>query len=141
VNISFNGKSITATVVDACATCSQDTHIDLSLPAAQALGMDQGNVMGDVTGATWKAVACPVTGNIVAQYNNGYTGQAYFQNVKYPVKSAVAGGHQGAQMFGYWDFGTPIAGQSVTLTDQAGHTATGTMPGAGGGAINGQFCP
>jgi hypothetical protein len=141
VDVTYGGKTVTATVVDACATCSQDTHIDLSLSVASTLGLGQGTTPGDVNGATWKPVPCPVTGSIVASYNNGYTGQAYFQNVRYPVASATAGGHKGTQSFGYWDFGVAIDGQSVSLTDTAGNTTTGTMPGSGGGSINGQFCP
>jgi len=42
-------------------------------------------------------------------------------------------------MFGYWDFGTSVAGQSVTLTDTLGHQITGTIPGSSGGSINAQF--
>ena len=95
---------------------------------------------GDATsGVTWQAVACPASGNIVALYNNGYAGQIYFQNVVFPVASAVAGGHTGTQMFGYWDFGTAVAGQSVTLTDTLGHVVTGTIPGSSGGSVGAQF--
>jgi hypothetical protein len=88
---------------------------------------------------TWQAVACPTSGNIVALYNNGYAGQIYFQNGVFPVAAATAGGHTGTQMFGYWDFTTSVAGQSVTLTDTLGHQITGTIPGASGGSINAQF--
>jgi hypothetical protein len=88
---------------------------------------------------TWKAVDCPVAGNIVAEYNNGYSGQIYFQNVTFPVASAVAGGHTATQMFGYWDFGTAVAGQSVVLKDTIGHQVTGTIPNSNGGSVGVQF--
>jgi hypothetical protein len=140
VNVSWMGKSIIATIVDSCATCPTSNHIDLSLSAAVALGLGQGSNTGDATsGVTWQAVACPTTSNIIAVYNNGYAGQIYFQNVVFPVASATAGGHMGTQMFGYWDFTTPVNGQSVTLTDTLGHTITGTIPGSSGGSIGAQF--
>ena len=53
--------------------------------------------------------------------------------------SAVAGGHTASQSFGYWDFGTTVGGQSVTLTDTVGHTITGTIPGSSGGSVGAQF--
>jgi hypothetical protein len=145
VQVSYNAKSVIATIVDECATCGTAGHIDLSLPTAVALGLGQGTTTGDATtGVTWKAVDCPVTGDIVGVYNNGYAGQIYFQNLVFPVASATAGGHTGTQAFGYWDFGTAVAGQSVTLTDTLGHVVTGTIPGSSGGSIGVQFpetCP
>jgi hypothetical protein len=140
VDVSWMGKTITATIVDECATCGGGNHIDLSLSAAVALGLGQnGNTADATNGVTWKSVDCPVTGNIVAVFNNGYAGQVYFQNVVFPVASAVAGGHTGTQQYGYWDFGTQVAGQSVKLTDTVGHVAYGTIPGASGGSIGTQF--
>jgi expansin (peptidoglycan-binding protein) len=140
VDVTFLGKSITATVVDECATCPTSNHIDLGPAAAQALGLGQNGQTGDPTsGVTWKAVECPVGGNIVATFNNGFAGQLYFQNVTFPVKSATAGGHVATQRFGFWDFGTSVAGQSVTLTDGVGHTVTGVVPGSSGGSIGVQF--
>lgn len=141
VEVTYNGKSVTATIVDECATCASAGHIDLSLSAAVALGLGQGNATGDATtGVTWKAIDCPVSGDIVAVFNGNppYAGQIYFQNVVFPVASAIAGGHNGTLSGGYWDFGTPVAGQSVTLTDTLGHTIQGTIP-AGGGGIGAQF--
>jgi hypothetical protein len=139
VEVTWQGKTITATVVDECATCPTNNHIDLSLSAATALGLGQNGATGDPTsGVTWKAVDCPITSNIVAVYN-GSSRQIYFQNVVFPVASAVAGGHQGTQMFGFWDFTTNVAGQSVTLTDTVGHVVTGTIPGSSGGSIGVQF--
>lgn len=142
VDLTLNGKTITATVIDACATCtSGDGHLDSSLAASSALGLDQGSTQGDVKNVTWKSVACPVTTNIVAVYNGASSnGQVYFQNVRYPVAKAVVGSHTASQAFGYWDFGAQVAGMSVTLTDIAGHTATGTLP-TSSGSIGAQFCP
>jgi hypothetical protein len=145
VQVSWNNKSIVATIVDECATCPSSNHIDLSLSAAVALGLGQNGMTGDATsGVTWKAVDCPVTGNIVATFNNGYAGQVYFQNVVWPVASATAGGHAGNQAYGYWDFGTSVAGKQVVLTDTLGHQVTGTIPNASGGSVGVQFpmtCP
>jgi len=139
VDVTYNGKTITATIVDECATCPTSGHIDLSLQAASALGLGQGKTPGDVTGVTWKAVDCPVSGNIVATFNGGSSGQVYFQNVVFPVAKAVAGGHTANQSYGYWDFGASVGGQSVTLTDTVGHTITGTIPGSSGGSVGAQF--
>jgi hypothetical protein len=140
VSVSWMGKSVIATIVDECATCTQAAHIDLSLSAAVALGMGQNGATGHPTsGVTWQAVACPASSNIVAVFNNGYAGQIYFQNTVFPVAAATAGGHTATQMFGYWDFGTAVAGQPVTLTDTLGHVVTGTIPSASGGSVQAQF--
>ncbi len=42
VDVTWMGKTITATIVDECATCPTSSHIDLSLSAAAALGLGQG---------------------------------------------------------------------------------------------------
>jgi hypothetical protein len=141
VDVSYAGKTITATIVDECATCTNSAgHIDLSLSAAAALGVGQGSATGDPkNGVTWNAVACSVSGNIVAVFNSGSSGQIYFQNVAFPVASATAGGATGNQQNGYWNFGGLVAGKSVTLTDTLGHTVTGTIPTSSGGSIGVQF--
>ena len=61
------------------------------------------------------------------------------QNVVFPVAKAVAGGRTASQAFGFWDFGTTVGGQQVTLTDTLGHVITGTIPTSSGGSINAQF--
>jgi expansin (peptidoglycan-binding protein) len=139
VEVTYGGRTIIATVVDACATCTSNAHVDLSLSASVALGLGQGSATGHATsGVTWRTVNCPVTGNIVAVANNGYTGQFYFQNVAFPVASATAGGRTASQQYGYWDFGAAVGGQSVTLRDTVGHTVTGTLP-SSSGSIGTQF--
>jgi hypothetical protein len=139
VDVTFGGKTITATVIDECATCPTAGHLDLSLSAAAALGIGQGSTAGDVTnGVTWKSVDCPVMNDIVSVYNNGQAGQIYFQNVTFPVASATAGGHTATQRTGFWDFGASVAGQAVTLTDTVGHSINGTIH-SNGGSIDAQF--
>ena len=140
VQITFQGKSVIATVIDECATCPESGHLDLSLPAAAALGLT-GNT-GTANGVSWHAVSCPASGsntNIVAFFNAGSSQQIYFQNVVFPVAKAVAGGRTASQSFGFWDFGTTVGGQQVTLTDTLGHVITGTIPTSSGGSINAQF--
>ena len=140
VQITFQGKSVIATVIDECATCPESGHLDLSLPAAAALGLTGNN--GTATGVSWHAVSCPASGsntNIVAFFNAGSSQQIYFQNVVFPVAKAVAGGRTASQAFGFWDFGTTVGGQQVTLTDTLGHVITGTIPTSSGGSINAQF--
>jgi expansin (peptidoglycan-binding protein) len=139
VDVTWMGKTITATIVDECGTCTTASHIDLSLSAAVALGLGQGSNSGDPkTGVTWKAVDCPVTGNIVGVFN-GSSQQIYFQNVTFPVAKAVVGSHTATQAYGYWDFGTAVGGMSVTLTDTVGHVVTGTIPSSSGGSVGVQF--
>jgi|HubBroStandDraft_6_1064221.scaffolds.fasta_scaffold04320_9 hypothetical protein len=142
VDVSYQGKTITATIVDECATCTGNNaagHIDLGLSAAVALGVGQGGSSGDpMSGVTWESVACPVSGNVVAVYN-GSSSQIYFENVAFPVASASAGGATATQQDGFWNFGTLVGGKSVTLTDTLGHTITGTIPTSSGGSIGAQF--
>jgi hypothetical protein len=141
VDVSYGGKTIMATVVDECGTCGDSAgHIDLSLSAAVALGIGQGSSSGNPrNGVTWTSVACPVTGNIVAVFNNGSSSQIYFENVAFPVASATAGGSAGNQSTGFWSFGSVVAGKAVTLTDTLGHTIQGTIPTNSGGSIGAQF--
>jgi len=131
--VTYQGKTITATITDECATCDNDNgHIDLSLAAAQALGIAVGGGSGDPTNITWEAVSCPVTGNIYAFYNNGSpTGGVYFQNTRYAV-SAVAG-H--TQSNGMWNAN---GGQTVMLTG-GGQTISCVLPGSSGPISNCQF--
>jgi hypothetical protein len=140
VDVSYLGKTITATIVDECATCTDSGgHIDLGLSAAVALGVGQGGSTGDPkNGVTWDAVACPVSGDVVAVFN-GSSSQIYFENVAFPVASATAGGATANQQNGFWNFGTLVGGKSVTLTDTLGHTITGTIPTSSGGSIGSQF--
>ena len=135
--ISFGGRSVVATIVDDCATCSNTGHLDLSMSAADALGLSASN--GDPSGVTWRSVSCPVDGDIVALFNAGYAGQVYFQNVVFPVASATSGGHAASFAYGYWDFGTSVAGRTVTLTDVLGRSVTGTVPVSSGGSVGAQF--
>jgi hypothetical protein len=136
VSVSYGGKTIVATVIDLCGTCTSSNWVDLSLPAAAALGLTGG--AGEATsGVTWSSTDCPVTGNIKAVTNNGYGGQYYFQNVAFPVKSVTVGGRTGTQsQYAYWDFGAAVSG-SATLSDGV-HTVTGNVP-SGGGDIGVQF--
>jgi hypothetical protein len=135
VNVPYAGTTKMATIVDECATCGDSAeHIDLSAALARDLGIGVGSTTGDVSGVTWQAVECPVTGNIVAVQNS--TGQFYFQNVRFPVKS-VSGA---SQSNGFW---SPIGSGSVTLTDMLGHTVSAVVP-PGGGSLGVQFtagCP
>jgi hypothetical protein len=107
----------------------------LSAALARDLGIGVGTTAGNPTGVTWAAVACPIptsqnNGNITVVWNA--SGQAYFQNVVWPVAS-VSGA---TQSNGFWSVN---AGATVTLTDLIGHTITATMPGASGGSLGKQF--
>jgi hypothetical protein len=141
VSITYGGKTIVATIVDNCASCSASGHLDLSPAAGAALGMGTGSGQTEdvKSGVTWKAVACPVgSSSIVAGYNGSYAGQLYFQNVAFPIASAsaVVNGttHNANLTNGMWDFGVTLSsGAQITLTDIVGHTVTGTLSSNGGG--------
>ncbi len=138
VEVSYDGYTVVATVVDACGSCNAG-HIDLSLSAAEALGMTGWNG-NPKSGVTWRAVGCPATGEIMATFNGGYQGQVYFQNLAFPIASAVAAGHSATMNNAFWDFGAIVAGEQVTLTDVVGHQVTGTIPTSpSGGSIGAQF--
>jgi hypothetical protein len=137
VNISYNGTTKMATVVDECPTgsCTSNAgHLDLSAQLARDLGVGTGGTGDPTSGVTWKPVECPVTGNIKAVWNSVAGGQVYFQNVVWPVKSVTGGNCPSGgctQSMGIWSGVTQ--GQTYTLTDMLGHTvqATMTAPAAG----------
>jgi hypothetical protein len=145
LSITYQSKTIVATVIDNCASCGSG-HVDLSPAAGAALGMGTGTGQTEnpTAGVSWKSVACPVgTSPIVAGYNGQYSGQIYFQNVAFPVASAYAtigGVKQTAQLTnGMWDFGVALyPGDSITLTDTLGHTVSGKI-GSNGAGIGVQF--
>jgi hypothetical protein len=142
VEVTYMGRSIVATVIDSCPSCSSDQNIDLSLSAAKALGMNE--QMGQVqNGVAWRIVGCPASAPIAVNFNGGYQGQVYFQNLAFPLASASSGGVQATVNTGFWDFGKPMGGQQVTLTDVMGHTVTATVP-SSPGSLGVQFpltCP
>jgi hypothetical protein len=140
VAITYGTATITATVVDDCPVCTTAGYLDLSLSAALALGVGVPGASGAPTsGITWTAVSCSVTGDIVAVPNGGFS-EIYFQNVVFPVASAKTSTATAVQQDGFWNFGTSVAGQTVTLTDTLGHTTSGVIPSTGG-AINGAQFP
>jgi hypothetical protein len=124
VDVTYGGQTLLGTIVDECATCGDSAeHIDLSANLARALGIGVGGVIGNPQGVTWKAVACPITSHIQAVWNNNNSasGQVYFQNVVFPVKS-VSGANQSN---GFWSNITN--GSTHTLTDMEGHTVTAAI--------------
>jgi expansin (peptidoglycan-binding protein) len=137
VEVSYQGRSIVATVIDACPSCTSDQNIDLSLSAAKALGMTEQIGMIE-SGVTWRIVGCPTTGKIAVNFNGGYQGQVYFQNLAFPIATASSGTQQGTANTGFWDFGKVMGGQPVTLTDVMGHTITATVP-SSPGSLGAQF--
>lgn len=127
VEVKYMGRSIIATVIDACPSCLTDQHIDLSLSAAKALGMTE--QVGQVeSGVTWRVVGCPTTSEITVSFNGGYQGQVYFQNAAFPIAKAVSGDREAKVNTGFWDFSKEMGGQEVTLTDVMGHTVTAIVP-------------
>lgn len=137
VEVTYRNRTIVATIIDSCPSCLNDEHIDLSLSAAKALGMNE--MIGQVeSGVKWRIVGCPTTSDIVVGFNGGYQGQVYFQNAAFPIASAKSGTAEASVNTGFWDFGKEMGGQEVTLTDVMGHTVTATIP-ADGGSLGVQF--
>jgi hypothetical protein len=132
VQLSANGKSIIATIVDECpisdnGPCAPAGHLDLSTSAFGALGYNQGGG-GDPGGMSWQFVACPVTGGIQAMLNSA--AQIYLQNTAFPITSvSVDGQNATLTVFGYWQLPTNAAGATVTLTDVEMDSVTVTIPG------------
>jgi hypothetical protein len=65
VDITYNGTTITATIIDHCATCSDAGHLDLSNAAAAALGITP--EIGQVSG-----VASASANGQTATQSNGF---------------------------------------------------------------------
>jgi hypothetical protein len=149
LNVTYAGKTLMATVVDECPSSTNNlcsvgsNHLDLSAALARDLGFGVNGVEGDpTTGVSWKAVACPISSDIVEVFNSGNNTQVYFQNVVWPVASVKVNGTAASQPNGYWQLST--ASGPITLTDTYGHTVSGTLPGSNGGSLGVQFpatCP
>jgi expansin (peptidoglycan-binding protein) len=137
VEIVNGGTSIVATIIDECPTdngqnplCSKAGHLDLSYAAWKALGYSS----GDPSGTTWRFVACPVSGFIVARLKSGNADQLYLENTPFPIVSVTVGGQQAHHLsYGAWQLpnGMSAAGATLTLQDVEGHSTTIEV-GAGG---------
>src|SRR6185312_2165651 len=124
IQISNAGHTIIATIIDECPgdsnpTCMRDPkgELDLSKSAFDALGFPTGNP----TGTTWKAVPCPVTGNVVVRIKPGNQNEAYIENTILAIKSVTGpGGNASRQSYGAWHFNSNLGANSqLTLTDAA----------------------
>jgi hypothetical protein len=129
--ITNGSKSVIVTIVDECpaasnpacaGTANASEHLDLSVPAFNALGYSN----GDPSGTTWKYVPCPVTGGIVVRVKEGNSNQVYIENVVLPIaKVTVNGGAATHLAYGAWQLpGNAAVGQTLTLTDAAGRVTS-----------------
>jgi hypothetical protein len=130
VQISNNGKTVIATIIDECPEasnpiCSNNKtgELDLSVDVFNALGFPTGNP----TGTSWKVVPCPVTGNIVVRVKQ--SNELYIENVILAVKSVSGpGGNASRTSYGSWHFNSNISGGAqLMLTDAANRTLTVTV--------------
>lgn len=124
VQITNAGHTIIATIIDECPAdsnpiCQRDPkgELDLSVEAFNALGFGNGNP----SGTTWKAVPCPVTGNVVVRIKPGNQNEAYIENTILALKSVSGpGGNASRQSYGAWHFNANLgSGSQLTLTDAA----------------------
>jgi len=130
VEASYQGKSVVATIIDACPTdggqnapCANNPngHLDLSLPAANALGFGTSYPQG----TTWKFVPCPINGSVVVRIKPGNSDQVYIENEVLPIQSVKMNGADATRLFyGAWQLPGGAAGQTLTLTDISGRTIT-----------------
>jgi len=142
VEASLNGRSVVATIIDACpihndqnqtinTPCANNPtgHLDLSLPAANALGFG----MSFPTNTTWRFVPCPVTGNVIVRIKPGNANQVYIENEVLPIQSVTMNGGQATRLsYGAWQVPGAAAGQTLQLTDSSGRTISVQVTGGDG---------
>ena len=130
VQITNNGKTIIATIIDECPessnpVCSQNAsgELDLSVDAFNQLGFPTGNP----TGTSWKVVPCPYAGNVIVRVKQ--SNELYLEGVILPIKSVSGpGGNASRTSYGSWHFNSNISsGAQLTLTDSAGRTLMVTV--------------
>jgi hypothetical protein len=123
--VSNGGNSVIVTIIDACpentnAPCQQNPngHLDLSVPAFNALGFSVGNPKN----TTWKFVPCPVTGNVIVRVKSGNPNEIFIENGITSITGVSMNGTQAnRQSYGAWHFNNNIpAGATLNLTDIAG---------------------
>jgi hypothetical protein len=131
VQISNGGHTIIATIIDECPgnsnpICQRDANgeLDLSVDAFNALGFGSN---GNPTGTSWKAVPCPVSGNVVVRIKQ--SNEAYIENSILAIKSVSGpGGSASRTSYGSWHFNSNIgSGSQLTLTDAADRTIQVTL--------------
>jgi len=127
--VSNGGNSVVVTIIDACPEnsnppCQQNPngHLDLSVPAFNALGFPVGNPKN----TTWKFVPCPVTGNVIVRVKSGNPNEIFIENGITSIASVSMNGTQAnRQSYGAWHFNNNIpAGATLNLTDIAGRMLT-----------------
>jgi hypothetical protein len=134
--VSGNAHTAVVTIIDACprdtnAPCANNPngHLDLSLPAMNALGYGTGYPMG----TTWRFVPCPVTGSVVVRIKPGNSNQVYIENEVLPIQSVTVNGAQATRLsYGAWQLPGNAAGQTLTLTDSGGQVITVQVTGSEG---------
>jgi hypothetical protein len=130
--VSNGGKSVIVTVIDECPQNSNppcasnpNGHLDLSVPAFNALGFPVGNP----SGTTWKFVPCPVMGNVKVRFKTGNPNEIFIENEILPIKSVTMAGQSAVrQSYGAWHFNANIPmGSTLDLVDSANRTITVTV--------------
>jgi hypothetical protein len=125
--ITNGGNSVIVTVIDACPEDSNppcksnpNGHLDLSVPAFDALGYST----GDPKNTTWKFVPCPVSGNVFVRIKPGNPNEIFIEGGVTAIASVTLNGAQATrQSYGAWHFSNNIAGGStLMLTDLAGRS-------------------
>jgi hypothetical protein len=133
VQISNNGKTIIATIIDECpyggdgnnSICQQNPkgELDLSVDAFNQLGFANGNP----TGTSWKVVPCPYAGNVIVRVKQ--SNELYVEGTILAITSVSGpGGSASRTSYGSWHFNSNISsGAQLTLTDAANRMLTVTL--------------
>lgn len=134
-----NGDNrVIVTIIDACPTdnanapCAMNRagHLDLSVPAFDALGFATGNP----TNTSWRFVPCPIEGNLVVRIKPGNPNQVYIENIRLPIQTVDMNGQMATRLsYGAWQLPGDAAGQMLRLTDVAGRVVTIPVSGASAG--------
>ena len=105
----------------------RDGRAGPSVDAFNALGFANGNP----SGTSWKAVPCPITGNVVVRIKQA--NEAYIENSILAITAVSGpGGNASKTSYGSWHFNANVgSGSQLTLTDSAGRTLQVSLTGGG----------
>jgi hypothetical protein len=116
--ITNGDRRVVVTIVDACpeSACkaNRSGHLNLSVPAFEALQFDSGNP----TNTSWRFVPCPVMGNVIVRIKPDSPKQVFIENTVLPLKSVQLEGERATRLdTGAWELASDAAGKTLRLTD------------------------
>jgi hypothetical protein len=111
-------RRVVVTIVDACpdSACKANRagHLNLSVPAFDALQFNTGNP----NKTSWRFVPCPVKGNVVVRIAPDDAKQVFIENTLLPIKSVQLDGERATRLnTGAWELASEATGKTLRLTD------------------------